>query len=110
MVFVQITEYDWLPGQQKGYIFEKQNVKKYFSPIKLLLFINAYGIILYIICAFLFDQIRTLVAIATFSLLWLYLANSQVSVYRSIGPLVYNQDRSQMYEMYLSQRQQQNDL
>ena len=29
-----------------------------------------------------------MVAMATFSLLWLYLANSQVSVYRTIGTLV----------------------
>ena len=38
-----------------------------------------------------FRQIWTLVAMATFfivSLLWLYLANSQVSVFRTIGPLV----------------------
>ena len=38
---------------------------------------------------FCFGQIRTLAAIATFSL-WLYLANSQVSVYGTIGPLVLN--------------------
>ena len=28
--------------------------------------------------------------VENFSLLWLYLANSQVSVYRTIGPLVIN--------------------
>ena len=49
------------------------------------LFIHAYGIILYIF--FLFGQIRTLVAMATFSLLWLYLANSHVSQ-AFTGPLV----------------------
>ena len=38
---------------------------------------------------FCFGQVRTLVGMATFSLLWLYLANSQVSAYRTIGPLVY---------------------
>ena len=38
---------------------------------------------------FCFDWVRTLVAMTTlFILLWLYLANSQVSVYRTIGPLV----------------------
>ena len=34
-----------------------------------------------------------MVAMATFSLLWLYLANSQVSVYRTIRPLVLNFSR-----------------
>ena len=57
--------------------------------MKLILFIHAYDIILYIYNVFCFGQVRTLVAMAPFSLLWLYLANSQVSVYRTIGPLVY---------------------
>ena len=35
-----------------------------------------------------FGQVRTMVAVATFSLLSLYLANSQVSIYRTIGTLV----------------------
>ena len=29
---------------------------------------------------------------STFSLLWLYLSNSQVSIYRTIGPLVINRE------------------
>ena len=37
---------------------------------------------------FCFGQVRTLVAVAYISLLWLYLANSQVSVYRIFGSLI----------------------
>ena len=46
--------------------------------------IHVYDIILYINCVLCFVQ----VAMATFTFLWLYLANSQVSVYDTIGPLV----------------------
>ena len=47
----------------------------------MLLFIHAYGIFLYINCIFCFGQISTLVAMATFSLLWTCLDNSQVNVF-----------------------------
>ena len=57
--------------------------------MKLFLFIHAYGIILYINSVFGFGQVTTLIAMATFSLLWIYLVNSQVSVYRTMGPLVF---------------------
>ena len=54
MVFVQITEFDWLPGRQKRLLLEKNVKKNFFSEsimwMKLLLFITAYGIILYINC------------------------------------------------------------
>ena len=70
--------------------FRKKNVKTIFSEsirwMKLILFRHAYGIFFYIY--FCFCQLRTMVAMELFSLLWLYLANSQVSVYRTIGPLV----------------------
>ena len=56
VVFVQITEFDWLPGRQSVNL-----KKKIFSEtirwMKLLLFIHAYGIILYINCIFCFGQV-----------------------------------------------------
>ena len=38
-------------------------------------------------CCFLFLSVKNYVAMEIFSVLWLYLANSQVSVYRTIGPI-----------------------
>ena len=68
MVFVQITEFDWLSGRQTGLFLEKmlKNFPETIRWMKLLLFIHAYGIILYINFVFCFSQVRTLVAMATF--------------------------------------------
>ena len=52
--------------------------------MKLILFIHVYDIMLYINCVFCCGQVRTLAAMTTFLLLWLYLAKLQVSVYRTI--------------------------
>ena len=50
MTFVKIAEFDWLPGRQKGLIFE--NMIKIFSEttrwVKLILYIHVHGISLYI--------------------------------------------------------------
>ena len=70
MTFVQIGEFDWLSGWQKGSIFVKM--------FKNLLLRNHMGdeaetwhtcldISLYIKCVFYSGQIRTLVAMATYS-------------------------------------------
>ena len=71
MIFVQIGEFDWLPGWQKGSIFVKM--------FKNLLLRNQMGdeaktwhtclkdISLYINCVFYSGLIRTLVAMATYS-------------------------------------------
>ena len=73
-------------------------------------FVHVFDIILYINCVFCFGQLRTLVAMATFLMLWLYQASSQVSVYRTIGPLVmFSQDnwamgRSNAYTQHESVR------
>ena len=57
--------------------------------MKLILCIHVYDIILYINCVVYFVLFRQeLVAMAPFSFLWLYLASIQVSVCRTIGPLV----------------------
>ena len=60
--------------------------------MKLLLFIHAYGITLYINCfLFFFGQVRTLVSMATFFIVvvipgqW----SDEVSVYKTIGPLFF---------------------
>ena len=52
--FVQIAEFDWLPGRQKG-IFFRKNVKKIFFSenirwMKLILCIHVYDVSLYINC------------------------------------------------------------
>ena len=63
MVFVQIPEFDWLPGQKR---VKFRKIVKIFSEtirwMKLLLFIHAYGIIIYIN----FCQVTNLVAMKTF--------------------------------------------
>ena len=56
--------------------------------MKLILFIHAYDIILYINSDFCFCQVRTMFAMATFFIVVIILAKSQVSVYRTIDPLV----------------------
>ena len=93
MVFVQIIGFDWLQGRQKGYILEKKMLKNLLlrnhKVDKAVTFRTcSWHYPLHKLC-FCFGQVRTLVAMATFSL-WLYLANSQMSVYRTIGPLVLN--------------------
>ena len=69
--------------------------------MKLILFIHICDIILYINYVFFFVQVRT-VAMATFSFLWLYLANSQVGVYMTIGPLGFTEmfiEKSSMFHI-----------
>ena len=46
MAFVQIAEFDWLPGQLKGLILEK--ISETIRWMKLILYIYVYDIILYI--------------------------------------------------------------
>ena len=73
MTFILIAYFDWLLGPQKGQIFEKKkSLKIFFSEtvcfMKLILCIHVPGISLYkksfFFCS---SQIRTLVAMATFS-------------------------------------------
>ena len=70
MTFVQIGEFEWLSGHQKGLIFVKM-FKVFFSEtiwgMKPNLGIHAKDISLYISCVFYSGQIRTLVAMATYS-------------------------------------------
>ena len=70
MTFVQIGEFDWLLERQKGSIFEKC-LKIFFSEtiygMKPKLGIHAKDINLYVNCVFYSGQIRTLVAMATYS-------------------------------------------
>ena len=66
MNFVHIAEFDWLPGRHKASIFVKYS--QIFSitirGIKLILCIHDIVIILYIICDFCLDYMRSLVAMA----------------------------------------------
>ena len=72
MTFILIAYFDWLLGPKKGQIFEKISLKIFFSEtvsfMKLILCIHVPGISLYkknvVFCS---SQIRTLVAMATFS-------------------------------------------
>ena len=84
MAFVQILEFDWFHGRQKGKFWGKIFFSDTIRWMKLILFIHVYYIILYIKCVFCCGQVRTLVAMTTFLLLWLYLAKIQVNVYRTI--------------------------
>ena len=70
MTFVQIGEFDWLSGRQKGSIFVKMfknllrnhigdEAETWHTCLK--------DISLYISCVFYFGRIRTLVAMATYS-------------------------------------------
>ena len=69
--FTLIAYFDWLLGPQKGQIFEKKSLKIFFSEtvcfMKLILCIHVPGISLYKKVVFCSSQIRTLVAMATFS-------------------------------------------
>ena len=56
--------------------------------MKLLLFLQGY-VLYYINCVFCFDLVRTLIAMATFSLFWLCLTNSQMSVCCIIGLVIW---------------------
>ena len=71
MTFILIAYFDWLLGPQKGQIFEKKSLKIFFSEtlcfMRLILCIHVPGISLYKNVVFCSSQIRTLVAIATFS-------------------------------------------
>ena len=72
-----------------------KNVKKIVSEtirwIKLILFIHTYDIILYIKYVSCFNvRLELWLLWQLFSFLWLYLTNSQVSVYRTIGPSGYS--------------------
>ena len=52
--------------------------------------LHVYAIIIYMFMLLFFGLIRTLVAMATFHIVVVIpIANSQVSVYRTIGPLVF---------------------
>ena len=72
MTFILIAYFDWLLGPPKGQIFEKKNsLKIFFSEtvcfMKLILCIHVSDISLYKKSCFCSSQIRTLVAMATFS-------------------------------------------
>ena len=72
MTFILIAYFDWLLGPKKGQIFEKKkSLKIFFSEtvcfMKLILCIHVPGISLYKKVVFCSSQIRTLVAMATFS-------------------------------------------
>ena len=56
--------------------------------MKPILFIHAYDINHYINCVFFSVRLELRLLWQPFSLLWLYLVNSQMSVNRTIGPLV----------------------
>ena len=69
--FVQIIEFDWLPGRQKGLIFNK-NVKKILLSetiqwMKLILCVHVYDTSIYLDCIVYSSWIRALVAMATYS-------------------------------------------
>ena len=70
MTFVQIGEFDWLSGRQKGSIFVKMFknlLLRNHKGMKLKLGIHAEYIRLYKSCVFYSGRIRTLVAMATYS-------------------------------------------
>ena len=79
MTFILIAYFDWLLGPQKWQIFEKKSLKIFFSEtvcfMKLILCIHVPGISLYKKIVFGSSQIRTLVAMATFSFHRLIMAN-----------------------------------
>ena len=70
MTFVQIGEFDWLSGRQKGSIFVKMFknlLLRIHKGLKLKLGIHAENISLYKKLCFYSGQIRTLIAMATYS-------------------------------------------
>ena len=73
MTFVQIGEFDWLSGRQKGLIlvkmFKNLLLRNHIGDegMKPKLGIHAKDISLYISCVFYSGRIRTLVAMATYS-------------------------------------------
>ena len=70
MTFVQIGEFDWLLGRQKGSIFVKmlkKSSQKSIYGMKPKLGIHAKDNSLYISCVFYSGRIRTLVAMTTYS-------------------------------------------
>ena len=67
MTFILIAYFDWLLGPQKGQIFEKIFSSETVCFMKLILCIHVPGISLNKKVVFCSSQIRTLVAMATFS-------------------------------------------
>ena len=88
MSFILIAYFDWLLGPQKGQIFERKSLKIFFSEtvcfMKRILCIHVPGISLYKKVVFCSSQIRTLVAMATFSFHRLIMGKVEICYFCSL--------------------------
>ena len=88
MTFILIAYFDWLLGPQKGQIFEKKSIKIFFSEtvcfMKLILCVRVPGALASTKNVFCSRQIRTLVAMATFSFHRLIMGKVKICYFRSV--------------------------